>query len=459
MPSLYISAAHKSSGKTTLSIGLVRALRDRGLGIQPYKKGPDYIDPLWLSAAAGRPCYNLDFYTQSRQEIDRLYTRHLQSAQLGLIEGNKGLYDGLALDGSNSNAALAAQLQVPVVLVINTKGITRGIAPLLLGYQAFDRAVHIAGVILNQVGGARHERKLIEVVEHYTDLKILGAVPSSPAMNIDERHLGLIPSNEQNHAEAKIKSLAQMVRDQLDLDALLEIAAEAAEPSTPLTPQPAVRPYSGLRIGLPQDQAFAFYYPDDLERMQELGAELVTFNSLSDRQLPEVDGLFLGGGFPETAMSELAANRPMLEAVAAFIEGGGPVYAECGGLIYLTRSLAWGEKKCKMAGIIAADAVMHAKPQGRGYVQLQVTDQAPWEMAPGQSICAHEFHYSALRGLDPQAARFAYRVVRGTGIDGEHDGLTYKNLLASYSHRRNVDASPWVEKFLAKVAGCRRNRE
>jgi cobyrinic acid a,c-diamide synthase len=459
--SIYISAAHKSSGKTSLSIGLARALRDRGLSVQTFKKGPDYIDPLWLTSASGRSCYNLDFHTQNRQQIERLYARHLADSEVGLIEGNLGLFDGMDLEGSNSNAALAALLDVPVVLVINTKGMTRGIAPLLLGYQAFDHNIRITGVILNQVRGSRHQTKLTQVVEHYTDLKILGAVQHDPQINIDERHLGLIPSNEQQQSERVVQALADTVRRQIDLDGLLAIAATAKPPVAQLPSSTGTQPYRGLRIGYPKDPAFGFYYPDDLDRMRELGVELIRFNALEAPRLPQIDGLFIGGGFPETAMHSLERNASLREDVAGFIEGGGVAYAECGGLIYLSRSLTWGEKKCKMVGIIPADTVMHEKPQGRGYVQLRQTGHNPWlcDVARQKSdvISAHEFHYSSLEGLDPNSARFAYEVVRGTGIDGQHDGFVYKNLLASYTHRRSVGEHGWVDAFLAQVNACKKN--
>ena len=461
MSSIFISAAHKSSGKTSLSIGLARALRERGLTLQTFKKGPDYIDPLWLTSASGRSCYNLDFHTQSPRQIEQLYARHLAHGELGLIEGNLGLFDGMDLEGSNSNAALAALLDVPVVLVINTKGMTRGIAPLLLGYLAFDPDIRITGVILNQVRGSRHQAKLIQVVEHYTDLKILGAVQHDPRINIDERHLGLIPSNEQEQSELVIQALADTVRRQIDLDGLLTIAA-TAKPPVALVPQSIVeQSYRGLRIGYPKDPAFGFYYADDLDRMRELGVELITFNALESKHLPPVDGLFIGGGFPETAMQALENNASLREDVAGFIERGGVVYAECGGLIYLSRSLTWGEKKCRMVGTIPADTVMHEKPQGRGYVQLRQTGHYPWlyDVARQKSdvISAHEFHYSSLEGLDPASAKFAYEVVRGTGIDGQHDGYVYKNLLASYTHRRSIGEHGWVDAFLAQVEACKNN--
>lgn len=461
MSCLYISAAHKSSGKTTLSIGIARSLRDRGVSLQTFKKGPDYIDPLWLSSASGKSCYNLDFYTQTHTEIEALFARHMAANQVGMIEGNLGLYDGLDVEGSNSNAAMAALLDVPVVLVINTRGMTRGIAPLLLGYQAFDRHIDIAGVILNQVGGNRHQSKLVRVIEHYTDLKIFGAVQRDPALNIDERHLGLIPSNEEDHAENLIQRLAETVRQSVDLDALLSIARPGKHIDTVQPQAPASKQYAGLRIGMPKDKAFGFYYPDDLERFHALGAELISFDALQDQHLPEVDGLFIGGGFPETVMRELEKNASLLYEISAFIESGGPVYAECGGLIYLSRSLTWGEKKCKMVGIIPADTVMHERPQGRGYVQLKETTFCPWvesSNSPQDNIVnAHEFHHTSLEGLKAQEKAFAYEVLRGTGIDGRHDGYVYKNLLASYTHRRGTGKHPWVDRFLAHVAACKSN--
>ncbi|MFN3397290.1 MAG: cobyrinate a,c-diamide synthase, partial [Sulfurimicrobium sp.] len=227
MSRLLISAAHKSSGKTTVSIGLCSALTNRGLVVQPYKKGPDYIDPMWLTAATGRDCRNLDFYLMGRDEIVDTYQRHTSGANLSLIEGNKGLYDGLDLDGSNSNAALAKLLHAPVVLVIDARGMTRGIAPLILGYQAFDTDIRIAGVILNNLGGARHEGKLRAVIEHYTDVPVLGAVHHDPRLQITERHLGLMPSNETGEALEHIRTIGSIVGSQVDLDSLIRIARSA----------------------------------------------------------------------------------------------------------------------------------------------------------------------------------------------------------------------------------------
>ena len=457
MGHLYLSAAHKSSGKTTLSIGLCAALRDGGAVVQPFKKGPDYIDPLWLGQAAGRACYNLDFYTMDRAEISDLFATKMQGADIGLIEGNKGLYDGLALDGSNSNAALAAQLGSPIVLVLDSQGMTRGVAPLILGYQAFDPAIRIVGVILNKVGGSRHEAKLRAVIEHYTDVQVLGAVQRCEELVINERHLGLIPSNEVGGSQGHIERMARLIREQVDLDAVAALAASAPPPSGSVMPEPAAAAaVDRVRIGYASDSAFGFYYAGDLEALHGAGAELVPFSPLADRELPACDGLFLGGGFPETHMEALQQNAAMRAAVSAFIERDGPVYAECGGLMYLCNSLTWDGKTRKMAGVIPVEVAMHPKPQGRGYVRLRETPDHPWPLAVDGSepISAHEFHYSALAQVPP-GLRFAYRVERGFGLDGAHDGLIYRNLLASYAHLRDTRSHPWAERFVKFVRVCR----
>ena len=375
MGHLFISAAHKSSGKTTLSIGLCAAFHQRGLNVQPFKKGPDYIDPMWLSRAAGHDCFNLDFHTQSHDEILNAFGQHQQGADISIIEGNKGLYDGLDLDGSNSNAALATLLDSPVILVIDAQGMTRGIAPLILGYQAFEPKINIAGVILNQLGGSRHESKLRAVIEHYTDVPVVGAVHRDPVLNIQERHLGLIPSNEAQAVEKQIDDVAELVAKQVDLERLQNIANTAPAPKF----QPAKKaqlPPADIRIGIAQDAAFGFYYPDDLQAFRQAGAELISIDTLHDQNLPEIDGLFIGGGFPETQMQTLEANSSLRTAIHAAIENDLPVYAECGGLMYLSRSLGWNEKHCQMVGALNMDIQMHQRPQGRGYVKLEETGKA-----------------------------------------------------------------------------------
>jgi cobyrinic acid a,c-diamide synthase len=454
MSRLLISAAHKSSGKTTVSLGLCAALAARGLAVQPFKKGPDYIDPMWLGRAAGRPCHNLDFHCMSHAEILSAVGHHAGNADIAIIEGNKGLYDGLDLKGSNSNAALAKLTQTPVVLVLDARGMTRGIAPLILGNQAFDAEVNIAGVILNQLGGSRHEAKLRAVIEHYTDVPVIGGVHRDQSLEIVERHLGLIPSNEADAADTKIATIRALIEQQVDLDRLLAVAGD-----TPLrfTPLPAAPPSAGqrVRIGVARDAAFGFYYPDDLDALQQAGAELVMFDTLRDTMLPAVDGLFIGGGFPESHMQALEHNATLRQAIREAIENGLPAYAECGGLMYLSRSLSWNGEYREMVGVIPADCVMHARPQGRGYVSLQETLHAPWPPGPQpQEFAAHEFHYSALENL-PDTLQYAYEVKRGTGIDGRRDGIVIHRLLACYSHMRDTAQHHWARRFVEFVRQAR----
>lgn len=451
MAHLLISAAHKSSGKTTVSTGLCAALAQIHTVVQPFKKGPDYIDPMWLARAAGRACYNLDFYTMSRLEIQQTFSRAMQGAQIGIIEANKGLYDGLDLDGSNSNAALAHLLDAPVVLVIDARGMTRGVAPLILGYQAFDPKIRIAGVVLNKLGGRRHEQKLRDVIEHYTDVPVLGAVLQDSRLEIKERHLGLVPSNEQHEVTASIAAIAELIAEQVDLNAIRDIAKQGVIPPVEQKPQ-AIKVRTQVKIGVLRDSVFGFYYASDLEALEENGAELVFIDTIHDHELPAVDGLFIGGGFPETHIRELENNASLRRHIREQIELGLPVYAECGGLMYLCRTLRWREQRGEMVGALPADVVMHRKPQGRGYVRLTVAEQHPWGVGADVTaeIPAHEFHYSSLENVAPDLV-YAYSVKRGHGIDGRRDGIVYRNVLASYTHLRNVTAYPWVSKFLQFV--------
>jgi len=457
-PRFLISAARKSSGKTTLTIGLCAAFTRRGLSVQPFKKGPDYIDPMWLTAASGRDCRNLDFNTQSEAEIAHLFARH--SADVSIIEGSKGLHDGMDLQGHDSSAGLASLLDVPVVLVLNTRGITRGVAPLILGSTAVEPKVNLAGVILNLVAGERHEGKLRAAVEHYTDVPVLGAVRSNKDLVIDERHIGLIPTNEMAVAAAKVNAIVDRVADQVDLDALLAIARSASR----LAPQPLAKSVQPLRSGPPvriavaRDAAFGFYYKDDLEAFENAGAEVVPLNTLSDPHLPDVDGLFIGGGFPETQMAVLEANQSLRRDIRQALESGMPAYAECGGLMYLSRSISWQGAKHQMAGVIPGDTVMHPRPTGRGYVRLSETGKGPWPLRDPAGrptvFPAHEFHYASLDNLEGDFP-CAFRVIRGTGLGGGRDGLVIGNLVAGFAHLRNVDGNPWVGRFVDFVRDCR----
>ncbi len=461
MSHIYLSAAHKSSGKTSIAIGLLAAFAERGVSVQPFKKGPDYIDPMWLKRAAGRPCYNLDYNTQSDAEIRTLFERHANGASFALIEGNKGLYDGLDTEGRDCNAALAKLLQTPVILVLDTEGITRGLVPLVLGYQAFDMEVNIEGIILNRVASPRHEDKLRASLEYYTDVPIFGAVGRHKELIVTERHLGLMTPCEWREYDSKIECLKKAVTGGVDLDRLADTAGNASPPNK-IGSRRTRGTHADVRLGIARDAAFNFYYADDLEALEKAGAELVFFNTLRDERLPEVDGLFLGGGFPETQMAALEANKGLRNEIRLAAANGLPIYAECGGMMYLCRTISWHDKRHEMVGAIPFDAAMHDKPQGRGLVRLEETGALPWPLrASGRTraqFSAHEFHYASLEN-GPDDVVCAYHVMRGQGIDGSRDGIVTGNLVANFCHLRDTDMNHWAERFVAFIRACRNSQE
>ena len=388
MPRLFLSAAHKSSGKTTIAIGLAAAFAARGVRVQTLKKGPDYIDPMWLAQASGRPCFNLDFNTQDEREILGSFVRRAAGAELVLVEGNKGLHDGVDLEGRDSSAALAKLLDAPVVLVLDVSGVTRGIAPLLLGYASFDPGVKIASVVLNKVGTARQETKLRQAIERYTDLSVIGAIGRDPALALQERHLGLATPAETRRIQHVVAAIRRTMASNVDLDSLLELARGAGDLPVSSTHACTGVPQD-VRLAVARDSAFAFYYADDLEALEKAGARLCFFDTLTDARLPQADGLFIGGGFPETHADRLQANTELRGEIRDAIRRGLPVYAECGGLMYLTRSITWRASRREMVGIIPADAVMYDKPQGRGLVLLEETAHAPWPVRGEFGLCSH----------------------------------------------------------------------
>ncbi len=457
MGHLLIAAPRKSSGKTTVTLGLCAALRAQGSAVQPFKKGPDYIDPMWLGRATARPCYNLDYHTMSEEEIHHLFARAMVGADIGIIEGNMGMFDSTDPAGRTSNGSLAALLGAPVALLVNVEGMNRSIAPLVLGFQHFDPTVRIGGVILNNIAGRRHEGKLREAIAQHTDLPVLGAIQRNPELAIDERHLGLIPSNEAAQADTQIAKICSIMGDSLDLAAIRQLANQAAPPPLLPPPVPQGAPGQPVRIGIARDAAFGFYYPDDLDALTAAGAELVPFDTLRESTLPTVDGLFIGGGFPETHMAQLSANTALRSAIFNAIEGGMPAYAECGGLMYLARAIQWQGERHEMVGIVPGEIVMQRRPVGRGYVRLRGGEHHPWhpEGLPVTEFNAHEFHYSSLEGL-PADTPFAYHMVRGHGIDGQHDGFIHRRLLANYTHLRSVGGYHWATAFVDFVRrSCR----
>jgi cobyrinic acid a,c-diamide synthase len=451
-PRFMIAAPQGRSGKTTVSLGLCAAFRKRGLAVQPFKKGPDYIDPSWLSAAANKSCRNLDPFFMTEAQLSDSCHRASRSADLVIIEGAMGLYDGFSPDGKGSSAWLARLFRVPVILVINAARLTRSVAAMVAGYQNFEPGTCIAGVILNNVSGSRHESKLAAAVREYCGIPILGAIPRDPALLIPERHLGLTPFRERDGGASIIECIYERLNPHLDLDGILAVARKA--PAMPPADIERVQEKCSIvRTGILFDRVFTFYYPENLEALQRAGAGLVFIDSLHDRRLPEIDALYIGGGFPELFMEELEANESLRHDIARAAEGGLPVYAECAGLMYLCRGIQWQGRRYEMAGVIAAEVEMCPQPQGHGYVEAEITAENPLFPA-GTVLRGHEFHYSRLSGRD--GLRFAYYIRRGHGVDGKVDAIVHKNVIASYTHLHALGTPQWAEAFVTLAVRARK---
>ena len=446
LPRAVISAAHKSAGKTTITVGLCAAIAEKGLAVQPFKKGPDFIDPMWLTAAAGRDCRNLDNFMFGWDELLASFHTHAAKADISLIEGNKGLHDSMETDGEGSAANLARRLDAPVIMVLDAAGTTRGIAPLLLGYKMFEPDINIAGVILNKVGNARHESKLRAVIDKYCGIPILGAVRKNPEMEILERHLGLIPVKEDESLQTLVHNIKRQVAFSVDIDKVIAIARSAAPMDTVAAAKPSPLPAPVVRIGVVMDRAFTFYYPENLEALRMAGAELIPVNAMKDSRLPDrLDALYIGGGFPETNMEELEFNAGLRGDIKDAIEAGLPVHAECGGLIYLSRGVTFNGKTAEMVGALSCNVVIRNKPKGHGYMTLEPTGKSPW-LPAGGVIRAHEFHYGEV--VNNAHTDFAFRVTRGAGIDGKHDGIVYKNVIAGFAHLHALGCPQWARDFV-----------
>jgi len=444
-PSVLISAPQGRSGKTTVSVALCAALKQRGLAVQPFKKGPDYIDPSWLTAAAGRSCRNLDLFMVPEEELVLSYQRACQGADLALIEGAMGLYDGLDTAGWGSTAHLARLLKVPVILTVNVSRMTSSIAAMVAGYQHFQPDTDIAAVILNNVSGSRHESKLRAAVEQNCGLPVLGSIPRDNNLCIPQRHLGIIPYREGQDSTLVIERISRYLEDHINLDGILDIARSASYDKVVDIETPSGKSRA-VKIGVMLDRVFTFYYPDNLEALNRAGADLVFIDSLKDRRLPDIDGLYIGGGFPELFLEELEANNILRQDIAEAIEDGLPVYAECAGLMYLCRNIRWQGHQHEMVGVFPCEVELCERPQGHGYAVAEVTGENPL-FPTGLTLRGHEFHYSRLSQIS--GLNFTYRMQRGQGINGKADGIVYKNVFAAYTHLHASGVPQWAEAFVS----------
>lgn len=475
VPRIVIAAPQGRSGKTTLTLGLLRAWSCQGTIVQPFKKGPDYIDAGWHRAASGRDCRNLDAYLLCPQQIVHSLLSASRGARLSVIEGAMGLFDGSDLDGSTSTAEIAKITRSPVILVVDSTRMTRSVAALVKGFQTFDPEVDVAGVILNKVARARQEKLMREAIETYCGLPVLGVIPKDSVLTIPDRHLGLVTREESTEAINILDRLSACVKAYVDLEALCALADKAPHlqdsrlagergltTSAPgkeverpdgrcrsgaLIPVLPTKPVA-VRLGVMRDRVFSFYYPENLLALRQAGAELVDIDSLADPYLPgDLDGLYIGGGFPEVFAAELEENTSLRADIRRACEAGLPVYAECGGLMYLGRSLKVNDCTFTMVGALPLDTVMESKPQGHGYTSLEVLAENTWFKGV-QILRGHEFHHSRVINIGPEV-RFGLRVLRGFGIDGEYDGIIFRGIYAAYNHIHVLSCPTWATSFVS----------
>ncbi len=451
---IVVAGLSGGAGKSVAAVGLAAALVRRGIQLTTFKKGPDYIDAGWLSMAAGSPCYNLDPYLMSSQALLENFIRHGSGSEMVLIEGNRGLYDGVDPDGTYSTAGLAVELGLPVLLVVNCTKTTRTVAAMVLGCKNLDPRVNICGVVLNQVGTARHEKLVREAVERYAGVPVVGAFPRLPDV-FPQRHLGVTPCQEHGEAHAAVAALADAAEKYLDIEAVLALAQSSAIDMTALTEEPK-RAGDLVRIGVIRDAAFQFYYPENLEALSREGAELVEINALTDQELPAIDGLYIGGGFPETNARYLADNSTFRSSLKERVEAGLPVYAECGGLIYLGESIELTGEVFPMVGLFPVRFGLEKRPQAHGYTVLTADGNNPFYPL-GTEIRGHEFRYSRILEWVGRAEDLALAMTRGVGFSDRRDGLVYKNVLALYTHVHAVGAPQWAGALVAKARAWRQD--
>ncbi len=423
-PRLMVSGLRGGSGKTVLTLGLIRSWRKRGFRVLPFKKGPDYIDPAWLALAAREKCRCVDTFLMGSDQARAVLESGSVPSVVSLIEGNRGLFDGVDTAGTHSTAELAKLVKSPVVLVVDCTKATRTVAAMVLGCTTLDPEVNLVGVVLNQVGSARQEKLVRQAVEEYTGVSVLGAIPRVPELRLRERHLGLVPPSEHPQGEQMLAAVLAAVEEHVDVDRLFEIAgtAEPLETAEHADEAPIIVGDERPRIGVVRDSAFSFYYPENLEQLERLGAELVFINALEDAELPPVDALYIGGGFPETHAARLADNESFRQSIRDHVERGLPVYAECGGLTFLGDGIVMDGITYPMAGVFPVRFEIAARPVGHGYAVMEV-DQANPFFDVGTTIRGHEFRYSRALDYEPGTIKTAARVVRGKGFDGERAGL------------------------------------
>jgi cobyrinic acid a,c-diamide synthase len=454
LPRILIAALRGGSGKTVISVGIIAALAKQGKTVAPFKKGPDYIDAGWLALSAGRPCYNLDNFLIPEAKIIESFLRHSRGSDIAIIEGNRGLYDGFDIAGETSTAELAKLLHTPVILCLDCTKATRTLAAVVLGCLKFDADVQLRGIILNHVAGKRHQENIRKNIEYHCGIPVLGAVPKLKKQNFPERHMGLIPTPEHNSGFDSVSDIADVIAEYVDLDAVDQIACNAdrlnfrndfsgCDDSDEIIEIDTESP----TIGIIKDSAFQFYYPDNIEALKTAGASIVYISPFAGDDFPNVDALYIGGGFPETHAERLAEKEGFRKKLKVMAENGLPIYAECGGLIYLGEKLILKDKSYPMAGVLPLVFGLCKRPQGHGYTIIEVEGENPF-FKVGAEFRGHEFHYSHVLECPNGKSDMVFSMKRGSGIREHKDGFVYKNVLATYTHIHALGTPEWAQSLV-----------
>jgi cobyrinic acid a,c-diamide synthase len=454
-PRIIVAGVRGGSGKTTLSLAIMTSLRSvYGLRVIPYKKGPDYIDAGWLAMAAHHPCYNLDPFLVSKEKVVNSFLDHF-AGDIAVIEGNRGLFDGMDAEGSCSTAELSKLLKAPVILIVDCTKMTRTTAAVVQGFTNFDRDVRIKGIVLNQIAGNRHESVIREAIDMYCSVPVVGAIPKLKQREMPERHMGLTPHHEHNDVEGVISFAETLSVEYLDMPKIIEIASSAEEldiSGMSLSEDKAsvenAESRTKIRIGVFRDAAFQFYYPENLEELQKCGAEIVGINALDGTALPPVDALYIGGGFPETNALKLAQNESFRASVKSAADRGLPIYAECGGLMFLGEAIIMGGQRHQMTGIFPLVFEMRQRPEAHGYTVVEVDGTNPFYPV-GTILHGHEFHYSSVvEYQEKDNISSAFKMKRGQGIADKRDGICYRNVLGTYTHIHALGSPEWVRGII-----------